>query len=448
MEQPILIDQSLSVNTQSTNRAHVGDALDLLYEVLRPYVEREMREVYKDRWLKEARTSLHNKPPDRWDTSDLLSLIYYKYFHVFTDLGHEGRSWVSILKEVRKRWAHQGVLSLNDTRRALETAILLLRAVGATREADYLEPRVIDLMKQELQEKQQGISPPAHSNGSSKEVAAIPAEDKDEEVSEASNGLWEQGVRRVRDMLKRTPVEPLELRRDILDEVERVSEPHKRHFKFNRLIVHLLAENDRSKVLFETALESEGESFSEAVLRRLSDARIPVSGSLHISTKFHRSVSDRTRSYFEKKPIFVELRRRRISTTATLSVIRGKTRRNQFTIKSTNTTNIGRLSDVVDDSGRLVRRNHVAFQDYENPKLSEEQRKIQETVSRVHARIAFDEAEAIFRLYDDQSTCGTSVVREGYLVPIQVRQQSVGLQDGDLIYLGKACLRFTLGRAK
>ena len=76
--------------TQTTNRALVGDALDMLFEVLLPYVEREMRAVYRDRWLREAQEVLHNKTPDRWDTSDLLTLIYHKFFHVFNDLGHDG----------------------------------------------------------------------------------------------------------------------------------------------------------------------------------------------------------------------------------------------------------------------------------------------------------------------------------------------------------------------
>lgn len=63
---------------------------------------------------------------------------------------------------------------------------------------------------------------------------------------------------------------------------------------------------------------------------------------------------------------------------------------------------------------------------------------ILETVSRVHARTR----------YDDQSTCGTSVVREDYRVPIQVKQHPVALQDGDLRYFGRACLRCSIGRRR
>ena len=96
-----------------------------------------------------------------------------------------------------------------------------------------------------------------------------------------------------------------------------------------------------------------------------------------------------------------------------------------------------------------MRRNTVAFQDYENKRLDEEQRHIHKTISRVHASIRYDDADAVFRLYDDQSTWGTSVMREDYEMPIQVKKQHpVPLQDGDLIYVGKACVRFTMGRRR
>ena len=432
------------MHTQATNRALVGDALDLLFGVLRPYVEREMRAVYRDRWLREARDTLHSKPPERWDTSDLLSLIYYKFFHVFNDLGHEGRSWVSLLKEVRKKWAHQGALSLDDTRRALETTILLLRAIGAYDEADQLEPQMMDLMQMELQHKLDAPAP--GSNGGPTRAPKPPEHD---EEAEAEAGLFGKGLRRVRHLLQKAPVEPLELRRDLLDAVERAAEPHKKNFTFNRLVVHILAENDKTRLLYESALEAPGESFRDAVLRRLADARIHAQGSLNISWKIHRTLPQRFAKAFGGKAVYVELHRRQVYTTATLSVVHGKPPRTKYTIKSGTTATLGRGAEVIDEKGRLVRRNTVAFQDYESKRLDEEQRHIHKTISRVHASIRYDDADAVFRLYDDQSTWGTSVMREDFEMPIQVKKQHpVPLQDGDLIYVGKACVRFTMGRRR
>ncbi len=432
------------MHTQATNRALVGDALDLLFGVLRPYVEREMQAVYRDRWLREARDALHSKPPERWDTSDLLSLIYYKFFHVFNDLGHEGRSWVSLLKEVRKKWAHQGALSLDDTRRALETTILLLRAIGAYDEADQLEPQMMDLMRMELQHKLDASAP-----GSNGDPARAPKPPEHDEEAEAEAGLFGKGMRRVRHLLQKAPVEPLELRRDLLDAVERAAEPHKKNFTFNRLVVHVLAENDKTRLLYESALEAPGEPFRDAVLRRLADARIRAQGGLNISWKIHRTLPQRLAEAFGGKAIYVELHRRKVYTTATLTVVQGKTPRTKYTIKSGTTATLGRGAEVIDEKGRLVRRNTVAFQDYESKRLDEEQRHIHKTISRVHASIRYDDADAVFRLYDDQSTWGTSVMREDYEMPIQVKKQHpVPLQDGDLIYVGRACVRFTMGRRR
>ena len=434
------------MHTQATNRALVGDALDLLFRVLRPYVEHEMRAVYRERWLREARDALHNKSPERWDTSDLLSLIYYKFFHVFNDLGHEGRSWVSLLKEVRKKWAHQGMLSLDDTRRALETTILLLRAIGANDEADQLEPQMMELMRMELQHK---LDAPAPGSDGGSTRAPKPPEHDEKARSDTEAGLLGKGLQRVRHFLQKAPAEPLEVRRNLLDAVERAAEPHKKNFTFNRLVVHVLAENDKTRLLYEAALDAPGEPFREAVLRRLADARIRTQGSLNISWKLHRTMPQRLAEAFGGKHIYVELHRRKVYTTATLTVVQGKTPREKYTIKSGITATLGRGAEVIDEKGRRVRRNTVAFQDYEDRRLGEAERKIHKTISRAHASIRYDEADAVFRLYDDQSTWGTSVVREDYEMPIQVKKQHpVPLQDGDLIYVGKACVRFTMGRRR
>lgn len=421
-----------------TYRALVGDALDLLHKVLRPYIEDEMRAVYGDQWLREARGELHGKGPSRWDTSDLLTLLYNKFFPVFRHIGHDGRSWVSLLREVRKKWAHQGELSLEETRRTLETAVLLLEAVGAPDEARQLQPSIMALMQEELQ---QHLEDDAAPDATAADPSA-PAWGEDDE------GLLSRGLEKVRSMFRRGPLEPLELRRSLLDAIERAAEPHRQHFPFNRLLVHLHAPDDRSRVLLETALEGQPEPFAEAVRRRLADARIPVPKGLGVRWKRYTRIPERLEDAFDGQPFYVELQRRKVSTTATLSVVKGRATEGRYTIRSGATVTIGRQQEVTDARGRLIRRNVVAFLDYADGDLGGDLHALHQTISRVHARILFDEPSGTFRLYDDQSTWGTSVVREGYLVPFQVRQQPVALQHGDLIYIGKACLRFATGRSR
>jgi len=41
----------------ASNNERVGKALELLNAGLRPFVEREMRKVHKDRWMEEAAAS-------------------------------------------------------------------------------------------------------------------------------------------------------------------------------------------------------------------------------------------------------------------------------------------------------------------------------------------------------------------------------------------------------
>jgi len=426
-----------STDDPFTTRARVGDALDLLHRVLFPYIEREMRMVYGPKWVREARTVLHGKAPETWDTSDLLTLLYTRFHQVFRDIGHEGRSWVSLLREVRKRWAHQGALSLDETRRTLETAILLLQAVGAETEANSLEPHVLALMREEVQAR---VSPSPDA-GATRPPA--PAEKK---VPEEGPTVLNRGVKKMRALFTRPSTEPLEMRRNILDAVEHAAEPYRKAFSFNRLQVHVLAPDERTRLLYETALGGQSEPFERAVSRRLSDARIPVPGSLNVTWRLYRTPPQRLRDRFEEEAVYVELQKRRISATATLDVLKGKATRSRYVIRGQAT--IGRRTEVTDDRGRIVWRNTVAFLDYDDEGLKEDEQEILATVSRVHARIVFDEAGAHFRIHDDQSTCGTSVVREGVLVPFQVNQQPVGLQDGDLIYFGKACVRFRIGRAR
>ncbi len=451
----------MSVNAELTYRARVGDALDLLHRVLYPYIEREMRLVYRERWEREARAVLHGKDIETWDTSDLLTLLYTKFHQVFREVGHEGRSWVSLLREIRKKWAHQGTLSLDETRRTLETAILLMRAIGAEAEARRLEPQVLALMQEELAMRQ-GPGVAADPDRVARTRAAIEAlkgevakgeVPKGEEMeAEAPSGLLAErvhaGLQKVRALFRKPPSEPLELRRSLLDAIEHAAEPYRRDFVFNRLVVHVLVPDGRARRRYEAALEGQPEAFPQAVLRRLAEAGIPAPGTLNVGWKLHRTPPQRLQSRFAGQPFYVELLRRRLTGTATLKVVRGRATREAFVIRSGGPVTIGRQAEVTDERGRVVWRNAVAFLDYEDPRLDAEEQHIHATISRVHARIQYDEADALFRLYDEQSTCGTSVVREGFLVPFQVKQQPVALQHGDLIYFGKACVRFLVGRAR
>lgn len=123
-----------------------------------------------------------------------------------------------------------------------------------------------------------------------------------------------------------------------------------------------------------------------------------------------------------------------------LTVIAGSAEQQQFCLKKKR-INLGRLVEVMDADGRLTRKNDVAFRDdahAPNP-----------SVSRAHAHIEFDPEKAVFRLFDDRSAHGTTVIRDGSVVPVpQGPSKGVALQHGDEIMLGQARLRFEAGSSE
>jgi pSer/pThr/pTyr-binding forkhead associated (FHA) protein len=66
---------------------------------------------------------------------------------------------------------------------------------------------------------------------------------------------------------------------------------------------------------------------------------------------------------------------------------------------------------------------------------------INDTVSRRHAHIDYDARARDFRITDDRSAHGTSVVRNGVAISVHPGSRGVRLQSGDEIVLGEARLR-------
>ena len=120
-----------------------------------------------------------------------------------------------------------------------------------------------------------------------------------------------------------------------------------------------------------------------------------------------------------------------------LTVMAGSAEQQQLCLKKKR-INLGRLVEIIDADGRLTRKNDVAFRDdghAPNP-----------SVSRAHAHIDFDPEMAVFRLFDDRSAHGTTVIRDGSVIPVpQGPSKGVALRHGDEIVLGQASLRFEEG---
>lgn len=118
----------------------VGNALRVLNAGLQPYVERELRARYADRWLDAAEKALReNRVAVRkaaggvhWDTQSLLAVMLNQWNVVFTRLlGRDERTLVNKLRSVRDKWAHQEDFTPDSAFTALHDIESLLVAVAA-----------------------------------------------------------------------------------------------------------------------------------------------------------------------------------------------------------------------------------------------------------------------------------------------------------------------------
>ena len=118
----------------ASNRERVGRVLDLLNRGLQPFVVRELKSFYGDKW-EGATAGFVEEGKDgelHWDSSGLLRLMWDQWNDVFKrTLGHVERSLVSELRDTRNRWAHQEAFSLDDAYRAMDSVERLLTAVSA-----------------------------------------------------------------------------------------------------------------------------------------------------------------------------------------------------------------------------------------------------------------------------------------------------------------------------
>jgi hypothetical protein len=97
--------------------------------------------------------------------------------------------------------------------------------------------------------------------------------------------------------------------------------------------------------------------------------------------------------------------------------------------------NLGREEEICDTLGRTIRRNELFF-----PEAAHE---ANPSVSRSHAHIRFDAPSGDWRIFDDGSSIGTTLFREGRRIDVPAHAgRGVALRSGDEIYLGQVRLRF------
>jgi FHA domain len=236
---------------------------------------------------------------------------------------------------------------------------------------------------------------------------------------------------------KSGPRGPLEVVHGILDTVDERIEPAGRGthvFPFNQVKATIVAVSADARARFSGVLDG-SPTLQERISKKLRDAGCDVHGlqvkvayvtqadQAWTSPEFH---VDFSRDAVQEPPPSEPAVVREI----TLTVINGSAEQPAYTL-TLDRINLGRCTEVRDSRNRLLRTNHVAFSDGAGP--------TNETVSRAHAHIDCDKSGE-YRLFDDRSSHGTSIVRIGRTIGVPEGTRGVRLQSSDEIVLGEARL--------
>ena len=264
------------------------------------------------------------------------------------------------------------------------------------------------------------------------------------EQARTLSGTVLDAVRRAVDPPLGEDARPLDVKRAIVEAVERQIEPAgagRRVLPGDCVHVKVLAE------------QVEGRRALEAVLTDIRDSIATRLGELHCDVPRRLAVEV---SYVRRAPGDWEAGQRlAVSLTQSparggssddqqeaalpalaIEVLRGQTEQQQFTFAEP-VIRIGRSADPTDDRGR-PRFNHVAFLENDSPE--------NRTVTRGHALIRYNSATAEYRLFDEGSANGTRVLRGGEVIDVPKRDPvGLALRSGDEVQLGKAAIRVRIG---
>jgi hypothetical protein len=256
-----------------------------------------------------------------------------------------------------------------------------------------------------------------------------------------------------------TGTEPMEIRRALLDEVEsRIVSAGggKRVFPFNRLRVFLLAPGERERIELEAVVRDVWDLQAE-IRERLIESGCPAPSDLAVDVE----VTEQGGPEYGDRRYRIDFERIErgasapppIATpgsgtvqvptpspgggrpTLEMTVLKGTATRKVYSFPA-GRLNLGRMEEIVDDEGRVRRRNDVAFL---------EEGDVNQTVSREQARILYDEASGELRLRAEHGASSTRILREGRSIEVSSRDtRGIKLQSGDEIYFGRACVKVAI----
>lgn len=141
-----------------SNRQYIFDALELLPESLRPFVETRLSASISGHWQAEVKSRIDGLRVSSgaldWDLPGLLKAMMSFWGDAFKAvLGPTERAYVSEILEIRNRFAHDNPFSYDDTERALDTVKRLLESVSAGEAAEKVSTMRTAVLRRRIDEQ-------------------------------------------------------------------------------------------------------------------------------------------------------------------------------------------------------------------------------------------------------------------------------------------------------
>jgi hypothetical protein len=257
----------------------------------------------------------------------------------------------------------------------------------------------------------------------------------------------------VGEFIGRSDAAPVEILHAVLDRAEAEIQDigrGRRVFPFNRIRVHVMAAagDRKTRARFSAVVEGPP-SLADRLAERLRSAGCAVDGlqaeicyarrrdlawaNADFHVDFNR-VDATAVAVVPVKPLPADGAER-----IRLLVVKGSAAQRNYAF-GPGRIDIGRSADVVDQRQRLLRTNHVAF--------GEEGPDANRTVSRRHAHIEYSPQDRCYRIWDDRSAHGTTIIRDGRTIKVPAGARGIKLQPNDEIALGHARLRVMIEKTK
>ena len=259
-------------------------------------------------------------------------------------------------------------------------------------------------------------------------------------------GFWDRLLKTEQDIRKRVEntfgqgaaQTPLEMRREILDQVESriVVDSGGNQFPYGKVVVQLQPPTEALRDVFEAAFLQDDSLKSDILMRlKSSQARHPSEIEIVVELReIQRPEREGSFPLFRLDFVKPDPARKLEIPETKLIVVKGLAAQPEYVQKKQHIL-IGRLEEVMDREGRLLRRNDIVFLDNGDD--------VNSTVGRAHATISFDTDKREFRIVDEMSRYGTRIVRAGRSIDIPGgNPRGIRLRSGDEIYFGQASARF------